>query len=550
MALPNGGERWSDRGSLRRSGLLGALLVVLTLGLAAALAYQAVRAAASHREAVEAALAHHAKTAAWRFAREARGWIGYGMNEAGDALQRDVAGRAWLPGPDILQELLAEKYCDCMSAAFGRTFVRLVAADKWKLEAVGEPLALRSMDALADTMRFFAKEMLGGANARQWRILLPGTPRLNRTSDVALLWRVTAKDKKPTAIYGMIVERAQIERPLIGALENAQFFPPTLISPKQAASLVRIDVAGPNGQAVFSRGPDSATFAGSDTLGVDYGRMVATATINPAAAQALVAGGLPQSNAPTIVALLVLALAMGGGAGLVLERSYRLARLREDFVSGVSHELRTPLTQIRMLSELLSTDGFKAEAEQTRAVDVIHRESLRLTNLVDNILEFARLRRAAPMPSSAWVSLAEVAREVAEALEPLLAAQNNRIEVAVPGDVTIRGDRDAVGRVLRNLIENAAKYGPAGQTIRVTLERANGGGRITVDDTGPGIPVNERTRIWQPYYRLDRDRNRRTGSGLGLSVVSDLVRALGGSVSVGDAPGGGARFTIDLPAAP
>src|SRR5678815_574085 len=89
--------------SLNRRGLLGVVLVVVTLGLAAALAYQAVRAAGSHRAAVEAALDHHATTIAWRFAREARSWVGFGMNEAGDALQRDVARRSVLPGPEVLQ---------------------------------------------------------------------------------------------------------------------------------------------------------------------------------------------------------------------------------------------------------------------------------------------------------------------------------------------------------------------------------------------------------------------------------------------------------------
>jgi signal transduction histidine kinase len=97
------------------------------------------------------------------------------------------------------------------------------------------------------------------------------------------------------------------------------------------------------------------------------------------------------------------------------------------------------------------------------------------------------------------------------------------------------------------------KYGPASQTIRVMLAPVEAGAtaRITVDDEGPGIPPAERSRIWQAYHRLDRDRNAPGGgSGLGLSVVADLVRMLGGSAGVSDAPGGGARFTVDLPRAP
>jgi len=279
--------------------------------------------------------------------------------------------------------------------------------------------------------------------------------------------------------------------------------------------------------------------------------MIAIATINPSAAKMLVKGGLPPSRVPMIVTLLVIALGMGAGAALLLRRTYRLAQLREDFVSGVSHELRTPLTQIRMHSELLATEGFKSPAERARAVDVIHREALRLTNLVDNVLEFTRLRRVRALPEASVVSLPDVAQEVADALAPILESQQNKLDLVTNGRVDILGDRDTVIRILRNLIENSAKYGPAGQTVRVTLER-NGGGtaRMLVDDEGPGIPADERERIWQPYYRLDRDRNSKTGSGLGLSVVADLVHALGGRVSVSDAPNRGARFTVDLPAAP
>jgi signal transduction histidine kinase len=540
----------SERHLLGRPGFLGASLVLVTLGLASALAYQAMTAASSHRAAVEAALSHHASTAAWRFAREARGWVGYGMEEAGGALQRETISHAVLQGPELVQSVLAEKYCDCMTAAFGRTFVRVVLGKDAKLDLVGEPLSQRSRDDLRAQMVAFAADIKAAQRMTRWRILPPGSPRLNRGTDVALLWRVNDKWQKARAIYGMIVEREQIERPLIGALENAQFFPPLLVPPMAAKGLVRIEVAGANRATLFTRGPETDRFAGKDTLGADYGDMIATATINPAAAQSLVAGGLPPSRVPMIISLLVLALSMGVGAALLLRRTYRLAQLREDFVSGVSHELRTPLTQIRMHSELLATEGFKSPSERSRAVDVIHREALRLTNLVDNILEFARLRRTQVVPEASAVSLSDVAREVSDALAPILESQGNKLDLVATESVEILGDRDSVIRILRNLVENAVKYGPVGQTVRLTLTR-NGGGtaRVLVDDEGPGIPVTERENVWQPYYRLDRDRNTKTGSGLGLSVVADLVQALGGRVSVGDAPGKGARFTVDLPAA-
>ncbi|HKS06616.1 MAG TPA: HAMP domain-containing sensor histidine kinase [Gemmatimonadaceae bacterium] len=532
----------------QRPGLVGAILFAATMGLAVALAYQAARAAASHRAAAEAALAHHATIAAWRFAREGRNWVSYGMGEASGMLYREVSMSRTLPGPEIFDRALAEKNCDCMSAGFARTLFRVLNTRDAPISIIGEPVSERAKDSLRTLSMAAAADTIMRSGQRAWKILPPGTPRLNRPTDVVLLWKLGDRPRGVRAVYGMIVEYAQIERPLQGALGEAQFFPPSLVPDSIADSLVHIEVAGPNGSVIFSSGPDTHAFVGTDTLGVTLGELKVTAAISPNAAQLLMVGGLPASRVPVIVALLVLALALGGAALMLLRREYRLARLREDFVSGVSHELRTPLTQIRMLGELLQSDGFKSDGERTRAIGVIHRESLRLTNLVDNILEFTRLRRLAPARTAARVALGDVTREVAESFAAMLDAQNNRIDVAVTDELDVPGDREAVGRVLRNLVENAIKYGPAGQTIRVAVSKSDSSARVTVDDEGPGIPRDEWTRIWQPYYRLDRDRNAPAGgSGLGLSVVADLMRTLGGRAWVGDAPNRGARFTLEFP---
>jgi signal transduction histidine kinase len=237
----------------------------------------------------------------------------------------------------------------------------------------------------------------------------------------------------------MVVEPEQIARPLRGALGDAQFFPPSLVPENASDSLVRIEVAGPNGRPLFRAGPVSGAFLGTDTLGRRFGDLTVTAVIAPAAVPMLLVGGLPASRGPTIAALLVLTLGLGGAALLLLRRENRLARLREDFVSSVSHELRTPLTQIRLLSELLESDGFRSDAEKSRATGIIHREALRLTNLVDNVLDFARLRRvmisaaAGPtdrLPSSAsrCGSVASVALQGSSgALSPSIACRSRSL---------------------------------------------------------------------------------------------------------------------------
>jgi signal transduction histidine kinase len=538
---------------IQRPGFLGALLLVATLGVAGAIAWQAVRAAASHRAAAEASLVHHATIAAWRFAREGRSWLGFGMDEAENLLRRATMGRRRLPGPELLEELLAEKDCDCMTAGFARTVFRVMPDSTVTLEWRGEPLSEGTRSGLAAAAARAAADTSMREGRSQWRMLPPGEPRLNRATDVVLYWSVTAQGGA-RAVYGMVVEPEQIARPLRGALGDAQFFPPSLVPEDASDSLVRIEVAGPNGRPLFGAGPVTRAFLGTDTLGSKFGDLTVTAGIAPAAVPMLLVGGLPASRGPTIAALLVLTLGLGGAALLLLRRENRLVRLREDFVSSVSHELRTPLTQIRLLSELLESDGFHSDAEKVRATGIIHREALRLTNLVDNVLDFARRRRpAATAPSaSAPVSLTDVAQELAETFVPLLQPQDHRLEVALAADLEVPGDRDAIVRVIRNLLENAIKYGPPGQTIRLAIGPADVAGmaRITVDDEGPGIPEAERSRVWQPYYRLDRDRNAPAGgSGLGLSVVADLARGLGGRAWVDEAPGGGARFSVELPGA-
>jgi len=125
---------------IRRPGLLGGLLFGATLGLAGALAYQAASAAASHRAAAEASLAHHATIAAWRFSREGRSWVGYGMTQAGELLLHEVGQHETLPGPGLLRRLLAEKDCDCMSAGFSRTVFRVSNESNAKLVWLAEAI--------------------------------------------------------------------------------------------------------------------------------------------------------------------------------------------------------------------------------------------------------------------------------------------------------------------------------------------------------------------------------------------------------------------------
>ncbi len=527
-----------------RPGLLGAALLFATLGLAGVLGFEAARAARSHRSIAEGTLRQHATIAAWQYARQGRIWLSYGMNEAAAAIGNALPapGRP-LPGSELLRHVLAEKECDCMSAGFARTTFRATLGSTPELLTDGAALAA---SAGRELMTALTEDTVGRRGPRSWRILPPGLPGLDHADDMVLAW--TIADRGVPLIYGMVVEAAQIRRPLEGALGDAEFFPPALTGGVRADSLMRIHVEDSNGVSLLGTRSPGAAHSGVDTLGWLYGGLVVTASIEPRVASMLVVGGVPSARLPQIAILLALTLAVGAAALILLRREQQLANLRDDFVSGVSHELRTPLTQVRMLSELLQTDGFRTDAERARATSIIHREALRLTNLVDNILQFARLRRRSDLPASTAVPLAPVLEEARDALEPLAQAATTSIVLDAGHQLTVQGDRDAIARIVRNLIENAIKYGRPGQTVRITATAIPPSIRITVDDQGRGVPAEERLRIWQPYYRLEQHRNAAIGgSGLGLSVINDLVEALQGRAWVEDAPGGGARFVIELP---
>jgi two-component system phosphate regulon sensor histidine kinase PhoR len=181
---------------------------------------------------------------------------------------------------------------------------------------------------------------------------------------------------------------------------------------------------------------------------------------------------------------------------------------------------------------------------------VINREARRLTHLVENILQFSRSSRA-PMALGELeeIDLETAVEELAEAFGPQAAAREARIERAIPTGLTVYGARGGIYRILANLLDNALKYGPSGQTVELQASLIGDAIRISVGDEGPGIPPRDRKRVWDPYRRLDRDVSGEVqGSGIGLAVVSQLCSAYGGRAWVEAGERGGARFVVEFPA--
>ena len=231
-------------------------------------------------------------------------------------------------------------------------------------------------------------------------------------------------------------------------------------------------------------------------------------------------------------------------------RTTEITQLRADFVSSVSHELRTPLAQIRMFAELMRKGSMRTAEDSDRALRIIEKEASRLTILVDNILNYTRLRkRSERVPTHPAYVTGEV-RQAIESFGPLSAERGVTILPEIEPDLWATVDSLALRQVLVNFLENAAKYGPRGQRLTVGAKGIDDVVRVWVDDQGPGIPASEREKVWRAFYRRREAVDAgATGAGIGLAVVRELVLQHGDRVEVTDAPNGGARFVADLPRA-
>ncbi len=233
----------------------------------------------------------------------------------------------------------------------------------------------------------------------------------------------------------------------------------------------------------------------------------------------------------------------------VTERK-RLERVRQDFVANVSHELRTPIAAILGYAETLRSGALADTKHAPQMVEIIHRQSERLGELVSDLLELSRLDAGERPLSSASVSLAEVARQASEAMEPRATGKRLSVQLRVPGDLTARADPKALEQVLLNLLDNAIKYTPEGGTVELLGERVGDRAQLSVKDTGLGIESKHLPRLFERFYRADRGRSRDMGgTGLGLSIVRHLVHGMEGEVRVASQLGVGSTFTVVLPAA-
>jgi len=270
--------------------------------------------------------------------------------------------------------------------------------------------------------------------------------------------------------------------------------------------------------------------------------------VAPAALTVVTAGadGAMAVQLGALLGLLLIVAFAGFAIDRAARRSEELSRQKSDFVSAVSHELRTPLTTIRMHAEMLR-EGMVSESKRDRFHEDLVNESVRLSQLVDNVLELSRIEQGQRRMKMTEGDLTAFCRGVIEGQRRLLSDRG--VTVRGPdaeGSVVVAFDRQAVEQILLNLLANAAKYGRGDEGIVDVEVRKDGeGALLAVLDRGPGIPEAERGQVFERFHRVEREETAHMpGTGIGLALVRDLSRAHGGDATVHGRDGGGCEVRV------
>jgi PAS domain S-box-containing protein len=230
----------------------------------------------------------------------------------------------------------------------------------------------------------------------------------------------------------------------------------------------------------------------------------------------------------------------------VLDRLLDLDHLKAQLIANVSHELRTPLTIILLITERLMRDR---EGPPSRLEDLaeIERSARALLALVKDLLDASKIEAGRLRAEYANIDLAELVRLTAGSLDSMARSIPVSFSIETPESVPAQVDASRIQHVVTNLLSNAFKHTPPGGSVRCVLETVGDSARISVADSGPGVPAELRARVFERFFQVPGDQQRAGGTGLGLAIVKDFTELHGGRVRVDDAPEGGALFVVELP---
>lgn len=536
-------------------------LILFAVGLTALLAYRAFDASRAQQQLTERTLRDYAGFAAFQLKTATINRVTGQQRAAFDLVVRSINLNGPIPplGAERAAQLIRERgpLCRCLDSV---SFYYQVIFGDSSIEASASELATpvnlrRIRDTVMAPVRAepafpvpAARRVLGAPLTSQSLVTILSS--LGERPYVFTHAITVDTSGVPVIAYGYAVPASElVGRSTKLVLASQPVLPSTLTRGMNVDSLLSVTVSSPSGQAIYaSNAAVDRRYAATDSLDSRIGALRFEVAINPAAADRLIIGGLPRSRLPEVLATTFVAVGLLGLLLYQFRRQEELGRLRDDFVSGVSHELRTPLAQIRLLAELLRLGKVPTEEQRERSLGIIDKEARRLSFLVDSILSFTRSARGTMSPVST-----DVATEIEEIIcgfEPLAQAEGVRLTTNLERGIVADVDRGALRQVLLNLLDNAVRYGPPNQNVTISTNSAGDTWRLEVSDEGPGIPADERERIFAPYYRMKRDAGGAVGgTGIGLSVVRRLVTEHNGQVHVSTAnsDGTGARFVVSLP---
>jgi two-component system phosphate regulon sensor histidine kinase PhoR len=326
---------------------------------------------------------------------------------------------------------------------------------------------------------------------------------------------------------------------------------PALFS--EAATPSRVNVVDEDGRIIYGPPLRSGEFTVAVRFPTTlYGWRV---QVSPSASDELTARVQNRATLELVMVVLSCAVIVLGVATILLaaERERRISALKSDFVANVSHELKTPLALVRMFGEMLQSGRVRDEDKKQQYLDIIVGESERLSALIENVLDFARVERGRQA-----YELAE--GDVGEAVSRAVGvyryrAEREGIELALevaPGLPPVRLDERALELAVMNLIDNALKYAPGSQVVTLRVAQEGGSVVVRVIDRGPGVPAEDQGRIFERFVRGAAARASASGrpirgSGIGLALVKHIAESHGGRAWVESTPGQGATFALSIP---
>jgi two-component system phosphate regulon sensor histidine kinase PhoR len=232
-----------------------------------------------------------------------------------------------------------------------------------------------------------------------------------------------------------------------------------------------------------------------------------------------------------------------------IARLRKLERVRSEFLGNVSHELRTPIFALQGFLETLLDGALDDPSVNREFLEKAHRQSERLNALLNDLIEISRIESGEMQMSLRYFPVWEFLEQVVEEMRPQGKKRGVAVELAGIQDpgLQVYGDRDRMKQVMVNLIDNGVKYTEAGGSVRVSAEASEGTVVVRVADTGVGIRPEHLGRIFERFYRVDKDRSRQVGgTGLGLAIVKHIVEAHGGKIEVTSEVGRGSLFSVKL----